>query len=53
MTDDKQIKGSDLFIADNSDTDWKVKRYLHEWADIAHTFDIATVCKTGDFSRSP
>ena len=42
MTDDKQVKGSDLFIVDNSDTDWKVKRYLHEWADIAHSFDIAT-----------
>jgi len=34
--------GSDLFIVDNSDNDWKVKNYLHEWADIAHKFDIAT-----------
>ena len=33
---------ADLFIVDNSDSDWKVKRYLHEWADIAHSFDIAT-----------
>ena len=35
-------QGGDLFIVDNSDSDWKVKRYLHEWADIAHSFDIAT-----------
>ncbi|MCG3209817.1 MAG: RNA polymerase-associated protein RapA [Anaerolineae bacterium] len=34
--------GSDLFIVDNSDTDWKVVRYLHQWAEIAHTIDIAT-----------
>jgi superfamily II DNA or RNA helicase len=34
--------GSELFIVDNSDTEWKVKNYLHEWADLAHSFDIAT-----------
>ncbi|MBM2831983.1 MAG: hypothetical protein HW414_1035 [Dehalococcoidia bacterium] len=34
--------GADLFIVDNSDSDWKVRRYLHEWADISHSFDIAT-----------
>lgn len=34
--------GGDLFIVDNSDSDWKVKEYLREWTDIAHTFDIAT-----------
>jgi hypothetical protein len=34
--------GADLFIVDNSDSDWKVKRYLYEWADLAHSFDIAT-----------
>lgn len=34
--------GADIFIVDNSDADWKVKQYLHEWADIAHSFDIAT-----------
>ncbi len=39
--------GSELFIVDNSDSDWKVRNYLHDWADIAHTFDIATylVCE--------
>lgn len=41
MSEDKKSQGGDLFIVDNRDTDWKVKRYLHEWADIAHTFDIA------------
>ncbi|HAM49929.1 MAG TPA: helicase [Nitrospiraceae bacterium] len=35
-------KGSDLFIVDNSDSDWKVRHYLHEWAEIAKSFDIAT-----------
>jgi hypothetical protein len=34
--------GGDLFIVDNSDADWKVRQYLHEWADIATSFDIAT-----------
>ena len=34
--------GSELFIVDNSDSDWKVRNYLHDWADISHTFDIAT-----------
>ena len=23
--------GSELFIVDNSDVDWKVLRYLHDW----------------------
>src|SRR5437870_83993 len=35
-------EGGDLFIVDNGDTDWKVLRYLHDWADLAHTLDIAT-----------
>src|SRR5918997_1905062 len=32
---------SDLFVVDNSDL-WKVEDYLREWADLAHSFDIAT-----------
>ena len=39
---DKDKQGGDVFIVDNSDTDWKVRRYLHDWADLAHTIDIAT-----------
>jgi superfamily II DNA or RNA helicase len=34
--------GGDVLIVDNSDADWKVRDYLREWAEIAHTFDIAT-----------
>lgn len=33
---------SDLFIVDNGDRNWKAKNYLHEWAELAHTFDVAT-----------
>ena len=35
-------RGGDLFIVDNSDSEWKVLRYLQEWTDIAQRFDIAT-----------
>ena len=42
MKDEKKQTGSDLFIVDNSDSDWKVKNYLHEWTEIAKSFDIAT-----------
>jgi superfamily II DNA or RNA helicase len=34
--------GSQLFIVDNSDADWKVLRYLHDWCQIAKGLDIAT-----------
>jgi superfamily II DNA or RNA helicase len=34
--------GSDLFIVDNSDEEWKVLNYLSEWAGISSRFDIAT-----------
>lgn len=40
--DQKRRDGSELFIVDNSDSDWKVQHYLREWTEIAHTFDIAT-----------
>jgi superfamily II DNA/RNA helicase len=42
MAKSKQNSSSDLFIVDNSDSDWKVRDYLSEWADIAKSFDIAT-----------
>jgi len=42
MAGSKQNSGSDLFIVDNSDSNWKVRDYLSEWADIAKSFDIAT-----------
>lgn len=34
--------GSELFIVDNSDADWKVLRYLHDWCQISKAIDIAT-----------
>jgi superfamily II DNA or RNA helicase len=39
---EEQRSGADLFIVDNSDAAWKVRDYLREWTEIAHTFDIAT-----------
>ena len=39
----KQItSGGELFIVDNSDKEWKVLRYLHDWAEVSNKFDIAT-----------
>lgn len=32
----------DLLIVDNSDSDWKVRRYLHDWCGLSKTIDIAT-----------
>lgn len=34
--------GSELFIVDNSDEDWKVCRYLHDWCQISRAIDVAT-----------
>src|SRR4051794_5354959 len=34
--------GSELFIVDNSDEDWKVLRYLHDWCQISKAIDVAT-----------
>ena len=34
--------GSELFIVDNSDVDWKALRYLHDWCQISKAIDIAT-----------
>ena len=33
--------GSELFIVDNSDQDWKVLRYLHDWCQISCEIDVA------------
>ena len=37
--------GSELFIVDNSEEDWKVLRYLHDWCQISKGID----CATGNF----
>jgi len=42
MAQESRQQGGDLFIVDNSDQDWKVRRYLSDWADLANSFDIAT-----------
>lgn len=34
--------GSELFIVDNSDDEWKVLRYLHDWCQLSKAIDIAT-----------
>ncbi len=34
--------GSELFVVDNSDEDWKVVRYLRDWCQISKSIDIAT-----------
>lgn len=34
--------GSELFIVDNSDEDWKVVRYLHDWCQLSASIDIAS-----------
>jgi superfamily II DNA or RNA helicase len=38
----KKERSDSLFIVDNSDADWKVGRYLHEWCEIARSMDVAT-----------
>jgi len=42
LVEDGASRGGDILIVDNSDTDWKVQRYLEDWTDIAHSFDIAS-----------
>ena len=36
------LAGSELFIVDNSDDDWKVVRYLHDWCQLSKAIDIAS-----------
>jgi superfamily II DNA or RNA helicase len=33
---------SELFIVDNSDSEWKVRNYLTDWCELSKTIDIAT-----------
>ena len=34
--------GSELFIVDNSEEDWKALRYLRDWCQLSKSIDIAT-----------
>lgn len=42
MALDKKRQGGELFIVDNNEEDWKVVRYLRDWAELSRSFDIAT-----------
>ncbi len=42
MPNTPKKSGGDIFIVDNADDHWKVQRYLRDWCDISHAFDIAT-----------
>ena len=42
MNDRAKQSGSELFIVDNSDRDWKVARYLRDWCRLSSSIDIAT-----------
>lgn len=41
MRDSDSVAGSGLFIVDNSDQDWKVLQYLHDWCQLSEAIDIA------------
>ena len=34
--------GSELFIVDNSEDDWKAVRYLHDWCGLSGAIDVST-----------
>ena len=36
------LAGSELFIVDNSEDDWKAVRYLRDWCQLSKSIDIAT-----------
>lgn len=42
MDSNPKRSGSELFIVDNSDGDWKVRSYLSDWCDLSQAIDIAT-----------
>jgi len=43
VTDNAEKRsGGDLFIVDNSLSRWTGLKYLHQWTDVARSFDIAT-----------
>jgi PLD-like domain len=39
---DGRESGGELFIVDNSDSEWKGLKYLQDWTEIASAFDIAS-----------
>jgi superfamily II DNA or RNA helicase len=39
---EKKAPKPDLFVVDNSDSEWKLQKYLSEWCELSTSFDIAT-----------
>ena len=42
LTPKERTAGSELFIVDNSDEDWKVRQCLHDWCQLSQGIDVAT-----------
>ncbi len=42
MPNRTSLAGSELFIVDNSNDDWKAVRYLRDWCQLSKSIDIAT-----------
>lgn len=42
MPNRQSITGSELFIVDNSEEEWKALRYLHDWCQLSKQIDCAT-----------
>ena len=42
MKEKTRKSGSELFIVDNSDKDWKALNYLHDWCELSERMDIAS-----------
>lgn len=40
MKNRQKISGGELFIVDNSDADWKMRQYLHNWANISKYIQV-------------
>ena len=52
MTDKPKKSGGELFIVDNSDDNWKVQRYLHDWCDIARAIEAHGVGRLSRLNSS-
>ncbi len=42
MATESRKPGTELFIVDNSDQEWKVLSYLHDWCQLSQSMDIAS-----------
>ena len=54
MHPERAKSGSELFIVDNSDQDWKVLQYVKDWCALSQSIDIATgFCEIGGPTEKP